>query len=68
MSSSNGAARLLAFEGYVDGLLERSIRRRLGIRATLDALLPAVCRKMGATAAVIRTRNVVRTTPLSAAA
>ncbi len=51
------AEELLAFESFVDEAIEQSLRRHLGLQATLDALLPAVARYLGAHAAIVRTRN-----------
>ena len=40
---------------FTDAILEECARRRLGLKATLDALLPKVAVRLGATAAAVET-------------
>ena len=51
------ARDLLALNGRADELLEECARRRLGLKATLERFLPGVCAALGASAALIRTKN-----------
>lgn len=55
--SAKHAEELLAFESFVDEAIEQSLRRHLGIKATLDSLLPAVAHYLGAMAVTVRTCN-----------
>lgn len=42
---------------HADDVLEECSRLRLSLRATLARFLPAICEKLGATAAMVTTRN-----------
>ena len=42
---------------FADELLEESSRARLSLRVTLDRFLPAIAQKLGATSALLHTRN-----------